>query len=87
MRKSLQRRGSAFFPPQASQNGYKYYFGEELFVRKGVLAGWRRFEREFPENRSWQDMRGHLQAFADLEEAIQAWFHQNQGRNSVEVFR
>ena len=79
--------GGVNFPPEASRNGYKYYFGEESLVRKGIFGGWRRFEKEFPAGIGWEEMRGHLHAYADLEVAVTAWFQIHGGRNSVEIFK
>ena len=75
------------FPPAPSMNGYRYYFGEEQLVRKGVFCGSGRFEKEFPPGMSWPEMRGHIKAYEDLETAVRRYFELNPGRDSVEVFR
>ena len=90
VRKMMQgdrTKQGAEFPPGASSGGYRYYIADESVVRKGVFCGWKRIQKEFPPGRTWEDLAGLVQGFPGLEEAVQEYFRQHPGRNSVEIYR
>ena len=90
VRKMMQgdrTKQGAEFPPGASSGGYRYYIADESVVRKGVFCSWKRIQREFPPGRTWEDLSGLIQGFPGLEEAVQEYFRQHPGRNSVEIYR
>ena len=90
VRKMMQEdrtKQGAEFPPGASSGGYRYYIADESVVRKGVFCGWKRIQKEFPPGRTWEDLAGLVQGFPGLEEAVQEYFRQHPGRNSVEIYR
>ena len=75
------------FPPGASSGGHRYYIGGESVVRKGAFCGWKRIQEESPPARNWADLAGRIQGSRGLEDAVQEYFRQHPGRNSVEIFR
>ena len=76
------------FPHGVSSGGYRYYIGDESVAGKGCsVDGWKRIQKEFPPARTWEDLAGLIQGFPDLEDAVQEYFRQHPGRNSVEIFR
>ena len=75
------------FPPAESRNGYRYYFGEEHLVRKGIFCGSARFEKEFPDGMGWAEMRGHIWAYGELEQTVHSYFRTHPKQNMVEVYR